>query len=319
MRVLITGGAGFIGSHLCDAFVERGDEVTILDNLSTGSYTNVRHLNSRALIINGDIRNKSLVEELVQKTELILHMAAVVGVENILMNPIESISINYSGSEIVLNAAVKYDKRIIIASTSEIYGKNPKQPLSESDDRVIGSPQKFRWTYSDSKSLEESIAYAFYLSKKLKVTIVRLFNTVGPRQTGQYGMVIPRFINSALKNVPLEVYGNGNQSRSFCHVKDVVRAFILLANNDTAIGEVYNIGNTEEITIKSLALRIISQLNSKSQLKFISYENALGLGYEDVVRRVPDISKINNLTGWQPNFDLRKIISDIENELTKRI
>jgi UDP-glucose 4-epimerase len=319
MRVLITGGAGFIGSHLCDAFVERGDEVTILDNLSTGSYTNVRHLNSRALIINGDIRNKSLVEELVQKTELILHMAAVVGVENILMNPIESISINYSGSEIVLNAAVKYDKRIIIASTSEIYGKNPKQPLSESDDRVIGSPQKFRWTYSDSKSLEESIAYAFYLSKKLKVTIVRLFNTVGPRQTGQYGMVIPRFINSALNNVPLEVYGNGNQSRSFCHVKDVVRAFILLANNDTAIGEVYNIGSTEEITIKSLALRIISQLNSKSQLKFISYENALGLGYEDVVRRVPDISKINNLTGWQPNFDLRKIISDIENELTKRI
>ncbi len=319
MRVLITGGAGFIGSHLCEAFVERGDEVTILDNLSTGSYTNVIHLNCRVLIINGDIRNKSLVEELVQKTELVLHMAAVVGVENILMNPIEAISVNYSGSEIVLNAAVKYNKRIIIASTSEIYGKNPKQPLAETDDRVIGSPQKFRWTYSDAKSIEESIAYALYLSKKLKVTIVRLFNTVGPRQTGRYGMVIPRFINNALKNIPLEVYGNGNQSRSFCHVKDVVRAVILLADNDTTIGEVYNIGGTEEITIKSLALKIISQLNSNSQIKFVSYENALGLGYEDVLRRVPDTSKIRNLNDWQPNFDLRKIISDIEDEQTKRI
>jgi UDP-glucose 4-epimerase len=230
VRVFITGGAGFIGSHLCDALVARGDEVSILDNLSTGSKGNIAHLEGKIKVSQGDIRDQALVESLVADSELVLHMAAALGVDNILENPIESISTNFYGSEVVLNAALKYDKRILIASTSEIYGKNTKQPLSETDDRVIGAPQKFRWSYSDSKALEEAIAYYLYVSKNLKVTTIRLFNTVGPRQTGDYGMVIPKFIRSALNQEPVVIYGDGTQSRVFCHVLDVVQAILALAD-----------------------------------------------------------------------------------------
>jgi UDP-glucose 4-epimerase len=236
MKVFITGGAGFIGSHLCDALVAKGEEVTILDNLSTGSKNNIAHLEGKVKVFQGDIRDKELVESLLNDCDLVLHMAAALGVDNILENPIESISTNFHGSEIVLNAASKFGKRIVIASTSEVYGKNPNQPLIETDDRVIGTPQKLRWSYSDAKALEEAIAYALFLKNDLRVTTIRFFNTVGPRQTGRYGMVIPRFVEAALANEPLQIFGNGQQRRVFCHVNDAIKAVIALSNSDKAIG-----------------------------------------------------------------------------------
>ena len=310
MRVFITGGAGFIGSHLCDALVAEGNEVTILDNLSTGSKKNIAHLEGKIKVFQGDIRDQKLVESLVGESDLVLHMAAALGVDNILENPIESISTNFYGSEVVLNTAAKYDKRIVIASTSEIYGKNPKQPLSETDDRVIGSPQKLRWTYSDAKALEEATAHALFLTKNLKVTTVRLFNTVGPRQTGKYGMVIPRFINAALENKPIKIFGNGLQSRVFCHVTDSVRAILALASDKKMIGEVFNIGGLGEISILNLAKLIIERIGSKSDIAFISYDDAYAVGYEDMARRVPDITKLTSFTGWVPKLDIKTIIDD---------
>ena len=311
MRVLITGGAGFIGSHLCDALVARGEDVTILDNLSTGSQKNIAHLEGSIKVCRGDIRDKELVEDLVNKNELILHMAAAVGVDNILKNPIDSISVNYHGSETVLNASAKHDRRILIASTSEVYGKNPNQPLSETDDRVVGTPQKLRWSYSDAKALEESTAYALFLTKKLKVTTIRLFNTVGPRQTGKYGMVIPRFVKSAVSNEPLTIFGNGSQSRVFCHVSDAVKAIISLSQIDETVGEVFNIGGQGEVSILKLAQQVIQVCNSKSKITFLDYKDAYAVGYEDMARRVPNISKISNLIGWKPEKNLRDIIEDI--------
>ena len=311
MKVFITGGAGFIGSHICDALVAEGKEVTILDNLSTGSKKNVAHLEGKIRVFQGDIRDQKLVESLVENCDLVLHMAAALGVDNILENPIESISTNFYGSEVVLNAAVKYDKRIIIASTSEIYGKNPKQPLSETDDRVIGTPQKLRWTYSDAKALEEATAYSLFLTKKLNVTIVRFFNTVGPRQTGKYGMVIPRFVKAAIENTPLKIFGDGSQSRVFCHVSDSVKAILALSVNDKTIGEVFNIGGKGEISIIDLAKLIIKQTNSKSEITFIPYKDAYSIGFEEMLRRVPDISKLKNFTGWEPKLGLGTIINDV--------
>ena len=319
MRVFITGGAGFIGSHLCDALVAEGKEVTILDNLSTGSKKNIAHLEGKIKVFQGDIRDQKLVESLVAESDLVLHMAAALGVDNILENPIESISTNFYGSEIVLNASVKYDKRIIIASTSEIYGKNPKQPLLETDDRVIGTPQKLRWTYSDAKSLEEATAYFLFLTRSLKVTTIRFFNTVGPRQTGKYGMVIPRFVRSALQNKPLQIFGDGYQSRVFCHVKDTTRAIIELTKTDTSIGEVFNIGGKGEINILDLAKLIIEKTNSKSTITYTDYTDAYAVGYEDMSRRVPDISKIKSYIGWEPIISLDEIISDVAKIFSKEI
>jgi len=319
MRVFITGGAGFIGSHLCDAFVARGDEVTILDNLSTGSKKSIAHLEGKITVFQGDIRDEKLVESLVENCDLVLHMAAALGVDNILENPIESISTNFYGSEKVLNAATKYDKRIVIASTSEIYGKNPKQPLSEIDDRVVGAPQKLRWTYSDAKALEEATAYSLFLTKKLKVTTVRFFNTVGPRQTGKYGMVVPRFVRAALSNKPLEIFGDGSQSRVFCHVSDSVKALLLLILNEKTIGEVFNIGGNGEISILDLAKLTIEHTNSKSLMTFKRYEDAYSFGYEDIYRRVPDLSKINLFTGWNPTINIKGIIEDVSNYISKDI
>ena len=311
MRVFITGGAGFIGSHLCDALVAEGKEVTILDNLSSGSKKNITHLEGKIKVVLGDIRDQKLVESLVVESDLILHMAAALGVDNILENPIESISTNFYGSEIVLNAATKYDKRIVIASTSEIYGKNSKQPLSETDDRVVGTPQKLRWTYSDAKALEEATAHALFLTKNLKVTTIRLFNTVGPRQIGKYGMVIPRFIKAAITNEPINIFGDGSQSRVFCHVDDATRAILSLTNSRESIGEVFNIGGIGEITILDLAHLVIKTVNSKSEIIFTDYNKAYKVGYEDMHRRVPDISKINKIIGWKPNINLETTIKDI--------
>ena len=313
MRVLITGGAGFIGSHLCDSLVAAGNDVSILDNLSTGSERNIAHLKGKIQVNQGDIRDKELVEKLTKDSDLILHMAAALGVDNILENPIESISTNFYGSEIVLNTALKFDKRIVIASTSEIYGKNTKSQLTETDDRIVGTPQKLRWTYSDAKALEEATAYFLFLTKNLRVTTIRLFNTVGPRQTGKYGMVIPRFVKSAVDNKPLQIFGDGTQSRVFCHVADAVKAIIALALNDKTIGEVFNVGGKGEITILELAQLIIDQTNSKSEITFTDYQDAYAVGYEDMARRVPDVSKIKEFIGWESIIDLKTIINDIAN------
>ena len=319
MKVFITGGAGFIGSHLCDALVTTGEQVTILDNLSSGSKKNIVHLEGKIKVFQGDIRDQKLVESLVENSDLVLHMAAALGVENILENPIESISTNYHGSAVILNAAAKYDKRIVIASTSEIYGKNSKQPLSEIDDRIIGTPQKLRWTYSDAKALEEASAHFLFLTRNLKVTTIRFFNTVGPRQTGKYGMVIPRFIEAAVNNKPINIFGDGSQTRVFCHVSDAVKAVLSLVKNDQTIGEVFNLGGFGEISIKDLAELIIEQTSSKSTLLFTDYDEAYSIGFEEMMRRVPDISKINRFTGWSPKISLRDIIQDVMLSLTKEI
>ena len=319
MKVFITGGAGFIGSHLCDALVTDGHEVLVLDNLSTGSKNNISHLEGKIKVFQGDIRDQNLVESLVEDSELILHMAAALGVDNILENPIESISSNYHGSEIVLNAATKFDKRIVIASTSEIYGKNPDQPLSETHDRIIGPPQKLRWSYSDSKALEEANAHFLYTTKKLGVTTIRFFNTVGPRQTGKYGMVIPRFVRSAILGNPVEIFGNGNQTRVFCHVSDAVEAIIKLSISKKTIGEVFNIGGIEEISILNLANKIIDLTNSKSNVTFTPYEDAYSLGYEDMERRVPNLSKIMSFIDWTPKITLDEIILDVASYELKEI
>jgi UDP-glucose 4-epimerase len=311
MRVLITGGAGFIGSHLADHYVNAGYEVTVLDNFSTGSKTNISHLEGKITVVDGDIRNSELVNQLTQETDLVLHMAAALGVNTILESPLESMSTNITGSEVVLNAAAQHKKRIIIASTSEIYGKNPKQPLSETDDRVVGAPQKIRWTYSDAKAIEEAMAFALHQEKKLPVTTVRLFNTVGPRQTGRYGMVVPRFVQAALKNEPLTIYGDGTQSRVFCHVDDAVAAIAKMAATDATIGDVYNVGGTGEVTIKQLAEQVLAITGSESAITYTPYSDAYPTGFEDIQRRVPDISKVKSAIGWAPTKDLKQIISDI--------
>jgi UDP-glucose 4-epimerase len=311
MRVFITGGAGFIGSHLADHYVNAGHSVTLLDNFSTGSQSNIAHLESKITAVNGDIRNIELIDQLTKDADLVLHMAAALGVNTILESPLESMSTNITGSEVVLNAAATHNKRIIIASTSEIYGKNPKQPLSEGDDRVVGAPQKIRWTYSDAKAIEEAMAFALHQEKKLAVTTVRLFNTVGPRQTGRYGMVVPRFVHAAIKNEPITVYGDGTQSRVFCHVADAVEAIVMIADNASTIGDVYNVGGTGEVTIKQLADQVLSVTGSKSAITYTPYSDAYPAGFEDIQRRVPDISKVKTAIGWAPTKDLRQIISDI--------
>jgi UDP-glucose 4-epimerase len=285
--------------------------------MSTGSDANIDHIKDQIEIHQGDIRDAALVEKLMAPADLVLHMAAALGVNTILENPIESVSINFTGSEVVLNAATKLNKRIIIASTSEIYGKNPNQPLHEESDRVVGAPQKIRWTYSDAKALEEAIAHSLFQTKQLKVTTVRLFNTVGPRQTGRYGMVLPRFVQSALKNESISIYGDGTQSRVFCHVQDAVRAILTIATTDSTIGEVYNIGGTGETTIKQLAEKIIERTKSNSTITYTPYDQAYPAGFEDMQRRVPDTTKIKNAIGWSPANTLDSIIDDVAAEMKK--
>ena len=316
MRAFITGGAGFIGSHLADALIDRGDSVTILDNLSTGSKKNIAHLEGKITIHEGDIRDKELVDKLVAESDTVFHMAAALGVKNIMEHTIESIDRNFSGSEVILNAATKHDKRLLIASTSEIYGKNPNQPLHEESDRVVGAPQKIRWTYSDAKALEEAVAHTLHKTHGLKVTTVRFFNTVGPRQTGQYGMVVPRFVQAALKNEDITIYDDGSQSRVFCHVEDAVRAVLSLLDTDSTVGDYFNVGGVGETTIKELAQQIIRQTNSQSTIKFIPYSDAYPAGFEDMQRRVPDVSKIKKAVGWTPTHTLDSIIDSVAKNFT---
>jgi UDP-glucose 4-epimerase len=317
MRAFITGGAGFIGSHLADALIARGDIVTILDNMSTGSQANIAHLDGKITIHTGDIRDQALVEKLVADSDIVFHMAAALGVKNIMEHTIESIDRNFSGSEVVLNAATKHNKRLIIASTSEIYGKNPNQPLHEESDRVVGAPQKIRWTYSDAKALEEAVAHTLHKTHGLKVTTVRFFNTVGPRQTGQYGMVVPRFIQAALNDEDIIIYDDGSQSRVFCHVEDAVRAVITLSETDSTIGDYFNVGGVGEVTIKELATKVLERTNSKSIIKYIPYTDAYPAGFEDMQRRVPDITKIKKTINWQPTHTLESIIDSVAAGLKK--
>jgi UDP-glucose 4-epimerase len=316
VKILITGGAGFIGSHLAEYFCAKGDAVTILDNFTTGSEANLSAFNFPGTKVNGDIRDKYLAESLIEDADLVLHMAAALGVANIMNSPIESMSINIAGSENILLAAAKFKKRIVIASTSEIYGKNPKQPLSEEDDRVIGTPQNIRWSYSDAKAIEEAIARSLFLEKGLPVTTVRFFNTVGPRQTGKYGMVVPRFVNSAIKNEDLIVHGDGTQSRVFCHVSDAVSGLISLLNTEKSIGDVFNIGGVGEISINALAEKVISITGSNSKIIHIPYDQAYPVGFEDMQRRVPNTKKIETLTGWKPEYSIDEIILSIYKSLS---
>jgi UDP-glucose 4-epimerase len=316
MRVLVTGGAGFIGSHLADTLIARGDQVVALDNFSTGSTANIKHIIKNFEIIDGDIRNTDLVNDTIKDVDLVFHMAAALGVNTILESPLESISTNIAGSEVVLNAAANHKKRILIASTSEIYGKNPKQPLSETDDRVVGSPQKIRWSYSDAKAIEEAMAFSLNQEKGLKVTTARLFNTVGPRQSAHYGMVVPRFVRSAIKNESLNIYGDGTQSRVFCHVGDVIEALLALVGTDKTINEVYNVGGTGEISIKDLADTVIKETKSQSSIEYIPYEKAYAPGFEDMQRRVPDISKIKQELDWAPKKNLSQIIADVAHQIS---
>jgi UDP-glucose 4-epimerase len=318
MRAFITGGAGFIGSHLADALIARGDSVTILDNMSTGSTKNIAHLQGKIEVHEADIRNVALIENLVEQSDIVFHMAAALGVKNIMEHTLESIDRNFNGSEVVLHAATKYNKRLIIASTSEIYGKNTNQPLNEESDRVVGAPQKIRWTYADAKALEEAVAHTLHRTKGLKVTTVRFFNTVGPRQTGQYGMVVPRFIQSALKNEVITIYDDGSQSRVFCHIEDAVRAVITLSETDLAIGDYFNVGGVGETTIKELATKIIERTKSTSTCRFIPYSDVYPAGFEDMQRRVPDISKVKGAIGWEPQHSLDSIIDSVAASLHRQ-
>lgn len=313
MRILITGGAGFIGSHLTEGFLKKGDSVIVLDNLSTGRYDNVRPLlnNKYFEFVEGDILNAVLVDKLVEKVDIVFHLAAAVGVDLIVKKPLESFTTNIKGSEVVLDAALRYRKKILITSSSEIYGKNINGPLKENDDRILGSPLKTRWSYSTAKAVDEMLAYVYWKEKNLPSIIVRLFNTVGPRQTGAYGMVMPRFVTQALKNEPITIYGSGKQSRCFIHVKDVINALSALIYTPKAIGEVFNIGSQDEITIEQLAKEIIKLAKSSSKIKYISYDKAYEEGFEDMQRRVPDTSKLNKLIGFQPTYSLPEIIKDI--------
>ena len=311
MRYLITGGAGFIGSHLAEALLKNGNDVTVIDDQSTGTFDNLQHLSGDIDLVHDTILDKNLMEQLVVKSDVVVHLAAALGVLNILRNPLNSLLVNLTGSEIVLEAAAKYQKSILIASTSEIYGKNLKVPLSEEDDRIIGHPLKSRWSYSEAKAIDESLAYFYYLEKKLPIRIVRFFNIVGPRQIGNYGMVVPRFISAALKNETIQVYGNGKQIRCFCHVTDAVRALLLILNSKKAIGQVFNVGNNQQISIMDLAKEVIEITRSTSVIEKFPYEKAYPEGFEEMQKRVPDISKIKQVLGWTPEINLDQIIKDI--------
>lgn len=313
MKALITGGAGFIGGHLAEELLKNKHKVIALDDLSTGRLENVVHLkeNPNFELVVGTVLNEHLVDKLVERADAVFHLAAAVGVELIVKRPLESLTTNIKGSEMVLEMAYRYNKKILITSTSEIYGKNVNGPLKETDDRILGSPLKARWSYSTAKAVDEMLAYVYWKEKKVPSVIVRLFNTVGPRQTGYYGMVVPRFIEQALKNKAITVYGTGKQTRCFIHVKDVVKALIKLVEEPRAAGEVFNIGSQEEVSIEQLAKEIIKITKSKSKIEHIPYEKAYEEGFEDMQRRVPAIAKINKLIGFKPTYSLAEIIKDI--------
>jgi len=313
MRALITGGAGFIGSHLAEKLLERGDEVFVIDNLWTGKLANLSRVqnNKGFHLVVETILNESVMNELVFKADHIYHLAAAVGVRTIMDNPVETLDINVKGTEVVLRLANRFKKKVFITSTSEIYGNHMEHTLAEDDNRVMGSVKKRRWAYACSKTLDEFLALAYFDEKKLPVVIGRLFNTVGPRQTGQYGMVLPNFVQSALLGKPISVYGDGKQTRSFTHVRDVVDAITGLMNEPGAEGDVFNVGNDKEVTINELAEKVKKMTGSNSAIEHVTYEKAYGPGFEDMRRRCPNIEKIRKLIGFEPKYDLEAMIQGV--------
>jgi UDP-glucose 4-epimerase len=313
LRYLITGGAGFIGSHLAERLLARGDRVVLLDNLSTGSMDNIRHLKTSGQMEYhlDNIENLQLVAELVDDADVIVHLAAAVGVKLIVESPVRTIETNVNGTQRILEAACKKRKLVLTASTSEVYGKNTNVPFHEDADLVLGPTTKGRWSYAASKALDEFLALSYWKEKRLPVIVVRLFNTVGPRQTGRYGMVLPNFVKQALNNEPIQVYGNGQQSRCFCDVRDTVAGLILLMDTERSIGEVVNVGNTEEITIEGLAQLVKKRTSSTSPIEFVPYDQAYEPGFEDMMRRVPCVDKLHALTGFRPETSLNEIIDRV--------
>ena len=313
MRVLITGGAGFIGSHLSDAYLKRGDEVFIIDDLSTGSFENIRHLKDhpRFHYTIESVHNQPVTAELVDQCDVIFHLAAAVGVKLIVESPVRTIETNVHGTEVVLSLANKKKKKVLIASTSEVYGLSTQVPFKEDGNLVMGATTKGRWSYACSKAIDEFLALAYWREKKLPTVVVRLFNTVGPRQTGQYGMVIPTFVKQALAGRPITVYGDGKQSRCFCYVGDVVGALMKLMDDEDAVGQVFNIGSNQEISIIDLAKKVKALAKSDSEIVLVPYDEAYEEGFEDMPRRVPDISKINQQVGFKPERDLEGILLSV--------
>ena len=321
MKTLITGGAGFVGSHLADRLIADGHQVTVIDDLSTGQYSNIEHLekNKNFRLIIDTVLDTNLVESLVRATDQVFHMASAVGVKLIMDQPVKTIETIFRGTDIVLGNCSRYRKRVLIPSTSEVYGKATSVPFSEDDDILKGATSKHRWAYACAKELDEFLSLAFWRETRLPVVVVRLFNTVGPRQTGQYGMVIPRFIQAALNNEPIPVYGTGEQSRCFGHVSDVVEGLINLIETPECYGKVINIGNPEEITIKSLAKKVIEMTGSSSKIRYLRYEEVYGEGFEDMQRRVPSIERANKLIGFQPTRTLEDIINDVADQFRKEV
>jgi UDP-glucose 4-epimerase len=314
MKILLTGGAGFIGSHLAGKLISEGHSVTALDNLSTGSSENLDSLkgSNSFKLVEASMLDKSIVDQLVADSDGVIHLGAALGVQRILERPYESFIANTQGTENLIIAAAESKKKIFIASTSEIYGKNSEQPLNEESDRVIGSPKLLRWAYSEAKAIDESLAQMFAQSHGLSYVVGRFFNTVGPRQSGMYGMVLPRFVSAALKGEALEVHGDGLQTRTFCHVLDSIDAVMRLFLSSQAIGEAFNIGGEGEISIKDLAQKVIDITGSKSEIKYVSYQSAYPQGFDEMMRRVPDTSKLRSYTGWSPKRNLDEIINDIQ-------
>lgn len=317
MRYLITGGAGFIGSHLAERLLDRGERVVVLDNLSTGSVDNIRHFkDSERLQYHLDsIENRQLVAELVDDADVIVHLAAAVGVRLIVESPVRTIETNVNGTQRILEAAAKKRKLVLTASTSEVYGKSTQVPFREEADLVLGSTTKGRWSYAASKALDEFLALSYWKEKKVPVIVVRLFNTVGPRQTGRYGMVLPNFVGQALDNAPIHVYGDGKQSRCFCDVRDTVEALIRLMDSPAAVGEVVNIGNTEEVSIEDLAQTVKARTESTSEILYVPYDRAYEPGFEDMMRRVPCVDKLHAITGFRPKTPLAEIIDRVASHL----
>ena len=313
MRYLITGGAGFIGSHLAAFLLDRGDEVIIQDDLSTGSIENIRHLkaNGRMRYHLERIENRQLLAELVDDADIIIHLAAAVGVRLIIESPVRTIETNVNGSQLVLEAACKKKKLVFLASTSEVYGKNSNVPFREDSDLVLGATTKARWSYAASKAVEEFLALSYWREKKLPVIVARFFNTVGPRQTGRYGMVLPNFVQQALEQAPITVFGTGQQSRCFCHVRDAVEAVFRLVSAGSAVGQVVNVGNDQEVTIEALAHMVKQRAGSSSPIHYIPYDRAYEPGFEDMVRRVPSLEKLERLTGFRPGTPLTAIVDDV--------
>jgi len=313
MRCLVTGGAGFIGSHVADSILGAKHQVTALDNVSTGSRDNVAHLfdNPAFSLVEGSIMDAGLVDRLAAEHDVVIHLAAAVGVKLIVDKPLESLLTNIRGTENVLDAAARYGRRTLLTSTSEIYGKNATGPVAEDADRILGSPFVARWSYSTSKAVDEILAHAYWEDRGLETIVVRLFNCVGPRQTGDFGMVVPTFVRQALQGDPLTVHGDGQQQRSFCHVQDTVAALLALLETPEAAGNVYNVGAPNEITMEQLAKEVMVRTDSTSELRLIPYEQAYGDGFEDMERRVPDITRIRRLTGWSPTRSLDDILNDV--------